>query len=124
MAKVSKLKFEDHKKVQRAWGFEVWICQNNEYWGKILHINKGKKTSLQYHLKKHEHMWLERGKVRIRMIDPVTAEEYYNDLEPGESVPLERGQIHQIIALEDSDITEFSSPHFEEDTYRVESNQK
>jgi mannose-6-phosphate isomerase-like protein (cupin superfamily) len=124
MAKIKKKINEEHAKVNRAWGFEIWIINSEKYCGKVLYIKKGMKTSLQYHLEKTETMWLEAGRVNIRLLDPETAEEYVEELVPGESIHLKPGQVHQIVALEDSFIHEFSTQHFEFDTYRVEPNNK
>ena len=30
------------KIVQKGWGYEKWICNTEEYCGKLLHIIKGK----------------------------------------------------------------------------------
>jgi len=38
---------------------------------------------------------------------------------PGDSFHIETGVIHQIIALEDTDLFEFSTEHFDSDSYRI-----
>ena len=40
-------------------------------------------------------------------------------LNPGNSFHIPVGLRHQIIALEDSNLFEFSTQHFEEDSYRI-----
>ena len=40
-------------------------------------------------------------------------------MEPGDSFHVPVGLKHQMIALEDSELFEFSTEHFEEDSYRV-----
>ena len=35
-----------HKK---GWGFEKWIVNNEFYYGKILHFEKGKRCSFHFH---------------------------------------------------------------------------
>ena len=40
-------------------------------------------------------------------------------LNPGENFHIYRGLRHQMIALEDSELFEFSTQHFDEDSYRI-----
>jgi quercetin dioxygenase-like cupin family protein len=40
-------------------------------------------------------------------------------LNPGSSFHVPVGLRHQVIALEDSNLFEFSTQHFEEDSYRI-----
>lgn len=105
---------------ERGWGYELWLANTNEYCGKILHINRGKKGSLHFHIEKKETMLLDCGEVDLRMIDPQTGQEYVVHLFPGDSITIPRGQVHQIIAIEESEIIEFSTIHNEHDSYRVQ----
>ena len=36
-------------KVEKPWGYEIWYAWTDQYVGKIIHVNKGQKLSLQYH---------------------------------------------------------------------------
>lgn len=117
--KVNKKSWADTYTAQRAWGFEKWIENMDEYCGKVLVLKAGHKCSMHYHMKKMETMYLARGSIEIKMIDAETAERYSVFLEPGDSVRIERGQAHQICALEDSDLIEFSTKHYEEDSFRI-----
>ena len=40
-------------------------------------------------------------------------------LEPGDKFHIYRGLRHQMVAIESSELFEFSTEHFEEDSYRV-----
>tara|TARA_B100001029_G_scaffold45151_1_gene35640 strand:+ start:930 stop:1148 length:219 start_codon:yes stop_codon:yes gene_type:complete len=40
-------------------------------------------------------------------------------LEPGDKFHIERKMRHQMVALEDSELFEFSTQHFDEDSHRV-----
>ena len=40
--------------ISKPWGFEEIWAQTHDYVGKILHINKGQRLSLQYHREKEE----------------------------------------------------------------------
>ena len=41
-------------------------------------------------------------------------------LERGDTFHVETGLIHQMIALEDTELFEFSTQHFDSDSYRIE----
>lgn len=120
MARLEKRKYDDHHLQPRGWGYEVWIENIPEYCGKVLTVRKGLRGSLHFHLNKLETMFLTRGHVKLRFIDADNGGEYYVELFPGESVKIPRGQVHQIIALEESDIVEFSTIHEESDSYRIQ----
>jgi len=120
MAKVEKVTWDDTYRANRTWGYEKWVENLDDYCGKILVLQKDKKGSMHYHMKKLETMYLSSGRVNIRFRDPSNAEDYVINLHVGDSVRIPRGQQHQIIALMDSTLIEFSTKHEEEDSYRVE----
>lgn len=110
-----------HKLVPKGWGYEIWITNNYKYCGKLLKIVKGRKLSWHYHLVKDEVMFCQSGRVKIVFgwdKDINKAEDII--LEKGESFHIPRQLIHRIEAFEDSEIFEFSTQHFDEDSYRVE----
>ena len=49
------------KIVPKGWGYEKWICNTEEYCGKLLHFIKGKRCSWHYHVLKDETFYLEEG---------------------------------------------------------------
>lgn len=103
----------------KGWGFEDWIS-NREYCGKLLFFNKGKRFSFHYHEKKYETFYLFSGKLEAKISwgdDILTAKTY--TLLPGDCLEIPTGLRHQIIALEDSNLFEFSTTHFEEDSKRI-----
>src|ERR1043166_7821365 len=103
-------------KKDRGWGYELWIANSPLYCGKLLHIEVGKKTSMHFHMLKTETMYVQSGKARIHYIlDGITKN---IDLEPGESILIEPGQVHRIEAIEELDLFEFSTLHEESDSYR------
>ena len=118
MKLTKKTRQETHVQ-NKGWGYELWIENDIDYCGKILHFKKGKMCSLHYHMEKLETMYLQSGHLQIMFIDTETAEQYVIDLLPGDSIQIPRGQPHQIAAVEESDLFEFSTQHFEEDSYRV-----
>jgi len=120
MAKLNKVTPETTYRHERGWGHELWIENMPEYCGKILHIIKGKKGSLHFHTHKLETMYLQSGKIQLRLIDTGDGTEYSVFLDPGDSIRIPRGQPHQIIGLEESDLFEFSTIHREDDSHRIQ----
>ena len=90
------------KIVPKGWGYEKWICNTEEYCGKLLHIIKGKRCSWHYHTLKDETFYLQEGKLLVK----------YSDDD-------DRVLRHQKFDLEDSDLFEFSTHHFDYDSNSV-----
>lgn len=104
----------------KGWGFEKWIVNCKEYCGKLLYFVKGKKCSWHYHKIKDEVFYIQSGKIKLLYSDEddlVYANEVI--LNPGDKFHIYRGLRHQMIALEDTELFEFSTQHFEDDSYRV-----
>ena len=104
----------------KGWGYEKWIVNKPQYCGKLLFFNKEKKCSWHYHKIKDEVFYLHSGKLLVRYSD----EENINEakeiiLNAGDSFHIYVGLKHQMIALEDSELFEFSTQHFEDDSYRI-----
>jgi len=112
----SEIKF-----VPKGWGFEKWIVNCEEYCGKLLYFVKGKKCSWHYHKLKDEVFYIQSGKILLKYSDG--DEMLYADeitLNQGDKFHVYRGLRHQMIALEDTELFEFSTEHFDEDSYRIE----
>ena len=108
------------KIVPKGWGYEKWIVNTDEYCGKLLHFIKGKKCSWHYHKLKDEVFYVQSGKLAVRFgedDDLNNAEEII--LGPGDNFHVYRGLRHQMYALEDTEMFEFSTQHFDEDSHRV-----
>ena len=108
------------KHVSKGWGWEKWIVNCEEYCGKLLFFNKGKRCSWHYHIEKDEVFYLQSGKMIV----------YYSDddditkgkqliLNPGDNFHVYRGLRHQMYAVEDSELFEFSTQHFDSDSHRI-----
>jgi quercetin dioxygenase-like cupin family protein len=111
----SEIKF-----VPKGWGFEKWIVNSEEYCGKLLYFVKGKKCSWHFHKLKDEVFYLQSGKILLKYYDEddiALANELI--LNKGDKFHVYRGLRHQMIALEDTELFEFSTQHFDEDSYRV-----
>jgi len=106
--------------VPKGWGREVWIANNELYCGKILEIRKGKRCSLHYHRIKNETFFLRSGRMLVRVkerIEGGIVEEF--EMGPGECMDVPIGLIHQMEALEDCELFEFSTQHFDSDSHRL-----
>lgn len=107
--------------VPKGWGFEKWIVNSEEYCGKLLYFVKGKKCSWHYHVLKDEVFYIQSGKILVRFSDEdniQNAEEVI--LTRGDNFHVYRGLRHQMEALEDTELFEFSTQHFDSDSYRIQ----
>ena len=110
----------DIKFVPKGWGFEKWIVNNDEYCGKLLYFAKGRRCSWHYHKLKDEVFYIQSGKILVKygtFDDIERASEKI--LEPGDNFHVFRGLRHQMVALEDTELFEFSTQHFDSDSYRI-----
>ena len=108
---------EIHKK---AWGYELWIINNELYCGKLLVFKKDKQFSMHYHLLKDEAWYISKGEFLYKFIDTETAEEKELKVTEGNCIHLLPGQPHQMLALtEEATIFEVSTQHFDSDSYRI-----
>lgn len=107
------------KRVEKPWGYEIIYTPNDApATGKILHVNAGKRLSLQYHDVKRESLCLISGEAIITLSN--------NKDEPTE-VKMELykgyhvipGQVHRVTAVTDIDFIEASTPELG-NTYRLQ----
>ena len=106
--------------VKKGWGGEVWVANNELYCGKLLRLDKGKKCSLHYHKLKTESFYLHKGRLLMRIMEsPEGTEIDEFELEAGQCMDIPTGLVHQMVALEDSELFEFSTQHFDSDSHRL-----
>jgi mannose-6-phosphate isomerase-like protein (cupin superfamily) len=105
--------------VPKGWGREIIFVNNDEYCGKILCFNKGKKFSMHFHIQKKETWYVSKGKLVLVWIDAMNGITYTEYLNVGDVITNERGEPHQLIALEDSEVFEVSTKHYDEDSFRI-----
>ena len=74
----------------KGWGYELWIHNDEKYCGKLLFFEKDEIESVKEIL-----------------------------LTPGDTFEVPPGLRHRMFAVEDSELFEFSTEHFEDDSYRV-----
>lgn len=106
------------KRVDKPWGYEVWWARGPSYVGKVLHINRGESLSLQYHREKDETVMVWNGRMRFEHFRdgeaPMSIE-----LGPGQAFHIAPGLRHRMVAIEDTDVFEVSTPQLE-DVVRLE----
>jgi mannose-6-phosphate isomerase-like protein (cupin superfamily) len=105
--------------VEKGWGHEKIIHNSNGYCGKILCFNKGKKCSYHYHIIKDEHFYCV-GKILLRYGHSDNIEESQQIvLETGDDFHVPIGTRHQMEAIEDSELFEFSTTDYPDDSIRI-----
>ena len=111
----SEIKF-----VPKGWGHEKWIVNNDEYCGKLLFFEEGKRCSWHYHILKDETFYLQSGLISLYYgWDDDLSKSELLVLEPGDKFYVPPGLKHQMIALDDSELFEFSTQHFDSDSIRI-----
>ena len=118
----SSSKFDNEpyaRRIEKPWGFEIhFVPDNKPYMGKLLHINKGHRFSLQYHDKKLESWFLVKGRAKI-IWDNNQGNLEETEMESGKSYSLDYKQRHRICGITDCDIIEVSTPEVGT-TYRID----
>ncbi|MCK4787369.1 MAG: hypothetical protein KAV87_26665, partial [Desulfobacteraceae bacterium] len=92
-------------RVEKPWGYEVVFAENELYTGKLLLINEGCRTSLQYHKVKDETFYINSGKVVIEIGNTKVTPSC------NEAIRIRPNVIHRITAIESSVVFEVSTPH-------------
>ena len=99
--------------VEKVWGHEKWIENNDKYCSKILVLHKGYQCSMHYHKIKDETFLIQSGHVRFELNDKII------HMREGNFVRIKPGDKHRFTGIEDSVILEISTHHDEEDSYRL-----
>ncbi len=105
-------------RVDKPWGHELIWAKTDRYVGKILHIKAGEALSLQYHRVKDETIMVLRGRMQLVFFtdgEPPKSRE----LGPLEPFHITTGLRHRMIAIEDTDVLEVSTPELD-DVVRLE----
>ena len=112
--------FSEIKFVSKGWGYEKWIVNKEEYCGKILFFIKDKKCSWHYHKIKDEVLYIRKGRLMVWYSEEEDLTKSKSViLEPGDNFYVKPGLKHQMMGIEDTEMFEFSTQHFDEDSYRV-----
>ena len=100
-------------KKEKPWGYELLYALTENYAGKIIHVKKGHRLSLQFHQDKEETMYFYSGLARVETGQDADNLEQFT-IREGEHLHLPPGTCHRIEALEDTVILEVSTPQLED----------
>lgn len=102
------------KKVQKDWGHEEWIVNNELYCFKKIFVKKNHRCSIHWHKNKDETFYIEKGELLIDMFGfPQLA------MTKGDSLRILPNSLHRFTAVVDTTIYEISTHHEDSDSYRV-----
>jgi len=107
-------------KVDKVWGHEEVIINNEKYCGKILYLKKGYFSSLHYHREKDETFHILKGKLKLETgysNDPVNLSSSL--MTKGSTIRLMPNTIHRFTGISDTEILEVSTHHEDSDTFRL-----
>lgn len=107
------------KRIEKPWGYELILAHTDRYVGKILHIDKGKLLSRQYHRIKDETLYVLSGTL---ILEIGQGEDLQRIVVPeGNGFRCPPGTIHRFISPEDCacDLIETSTPELD-DVVRLE----
>ena len=106
------------KIVEKPWGREIWVAHTDKYAFKIIEIRKGTRSSLQYHVRKHEHIYVDSGVLGMEW-ENESGEIEMRTLRAGEVIENRPGRKHRAIAIEDVRLLEVSTPELD-DVVRIQ----
>src|SRR2546426_483639 len=101
------------RRVEKPWGHEIIWAEAERYVGKVLHIKAGHKLSLQYHVKKDETVMVWKGRMEFEHLED-GAPPRKTVLEPGQAFRITPGLRHRMMAIEDTDVFEVSTPELDD----------
>lgn len=101
--------------VEKLWGSEDWLVNNEKYCAKILNLNKGFACSLHYHNVKDETFYIMEGVVSLEVNG------YKKVLSIGEQIRIKPEVAHRFTSLtQTARVLEVSTTHDDKDTIRLE----
>jgi mannose-6-phosphate isomerase-like protein (cupin superfamily) len=116
-----------HKKYNKKWGYEIWIENNKDYCGKLLHVEIKKQSSVHYHKNKKETFYIINGNLVLEYSELLDIESWNNNkfnkiiLSKGDSFTIEPFLAHRFYCTDSyaCDFIEFSTYHDNNDSYRI-----
>jgi mannose-6-phosphate isomerase len=104
--------------ITKPWGYELIWAKTDRYVGKILHIKAGQSLSLQYHREKVETIMVLSGRMSLEFFEE-GEEPKVRELGPREPFHIPSGLRHRMVAIDDTDVVEVSTPELD-DVVRLE----
>lgn len=116
-----------HKFVNKVWGHEIWIENNDLYCGKHLQVLPDKWCSVHFHKNKKETFYVIGGELILKYSQNMNEDIWNLDLvntlilKKGESFTLEPYTAHRFSSNSDTpcDFIEISTHHDDNDSYRI-----
>ena len=106
------------RRVHKPWGHELIWTQTDQYVGKLIVIDAGRRLSLQKHLEKDESILVISGRLRLHLeADDGSIEAI--EMGPGDHRRVPVGRIHRFEAIEQTELVEVSTPQLD-DVIRLE----
>lgn len=124
LKKTTSIRFiHENKKVEKPWGYEIWLTgEHPQYCFKKIFIQKGYKTSLQYHNYKEETNFLYSGEARLffkssndvdnHQLQPQDIGQI--DLKAAVAIDVKPNTLHRLEALTDITLYEVSTPEVDD----------
>ena len=110
-------------RVEKPWGYELWLELNEHYAYKLIHMNKGYQSSLQWHEKKVETNYVIEGEAEV-LLENDNGEMESRKYIPGKGFCVPLKTKHRVIAIKYLTMLECSTAHlndsnrFEDDSDR------
>ena len=100
-------------KVDKPWGYELWLELNEFYAYKLIHMKAGNRSSLQWHDRKIEANYVIEGEAEVLLEDENgDLQSHFFKAGDGWVVPVKRK--HRVIASKDYTALEVSTPHLDD----------
>ena len=90
--------------VNKPWGHENIWALTEKYVGKILHIKKGSRLSLQFHQVKEETIMVLEGKMELVLEEGSRREERKVIMEPGDTYHISPLTVHRFCASQGTNV--------------------
>jgi mannose-6-phosphate isomerase len=100
-------------RVDKPWGYELRWAITDRYLGKLIHVDAGRKLSLQYHVQKDEAILVLRGELDL-VLEDGEGELVTHRMGEGMSARVRPGRRHRFVAVTDVDLVEVSSPEIDD----------
>lgn len=113
------LNFQNINIVEKKWGFEIHVLNNDMYCFKYLVIYAGHRLGNHYHLKKNETFCVLHGDCEL-IFDYATSNQQKIRLKDGDTQFVEAGCAHTVFAEKNTIIIEISTHDSPEDSIRLE----
>ena len=109
--------------VEKGWGNERWMLNNDNLCMKILTIEFMKSCSMHFHMEKEEIFFIASGSILFDFIDPENGDIKTVTMYVGDTVHIPPGIPHRMTGADEKGcvFVECSTRHKDEDSYRVAS---